>query len=69
MRVTDIERKITVSVQKQTEKSRRQFFAVRQMVAVPAHQGRVAGVFKQKLQRRRFDVAVAKDHVVLASAS
>jgi hypothetical protein len=39
---------------------RRQFFAVRQMVAVPAAQGGVAGVFKKKLQRRRFDVAVAK---------
>ena len=45
---------------------RRQFFAVRQMVAVPAHQGRVAGVFKQEFQRRRFDVAVAKDHVGFA---
>src|ERR1035441_7416368 len=43
--------------------SRRQFFAVRQMVAVPADQGVVAGVFKKKLQRRRFDVAVAKNHV------
>ena len=30
---------------------------------LPARQGRVAGVFKQKFQRRRFDVAVAKDHV------
>jgi len=47
-------------------KSRRQFFAVRQMVAIPAHQGGVAGVFKKKLQRRRFDVAVAKDHVGFA---
>ena len=33
------------------------------MVAIPATQRRVAGVFKQKFQRRRFDVAVAKDHV------
>ena len=31
------------------------------MVAVPTHQGSVAGVFKEKFQRRRFDVAVAKD--------
>src|ERR1039458_3621231 len=44
----------------------RQFFAVRQMVAVPARQGCVAGVFKQKWQRRRFDVAGAKDHVGFA---
>jgi hypothetical protein len=48
-------------------KLRREFFAVRQMVAVPAAQGFVAGVFKQKLQRRRFDVAVAKDHVGVAN--
>ena len=33
------------------------------MVAVPADQGDIAGVFKKKLQRRRFDVAVAKHHV------
>jgi len=33
------------------------------MVAVPADQSGVAGVFKKKLQRRRFDVAVAKHHV------
>ena len=45
---------------------RRQFFAVRQIVAVPANQGVVAGVFKEKFQRRRFDVAVAKDHVGFA---
>ena len=44
----------------------RQSFSVRQMVAIPAHQGRVAGIFKQKSQRRRFDVAVAKDHVGFA---
>jgi hypothetical protein len=36
------------------------------MVAVPARQGRVAGVGKQKWQRRRFDVAVAKHHVGFA---
>jgi hypothetical protein len=36
------------------------------MVAVPAGQGVVAGVFKKKLQRRRFDVAVAKYHVGFA---
>jgi len=36
------------------------------MVAVPADQSGVAGVFKKKLQRWRFDVAVAKDHVGFA---
>jgi hypothetical protein len=41
-------------------KLQRQFFAMRQMVAIPANQSRVAGVFKQELQRWRFDVAVAK---------
>jgi hypothetical protein len=45
---------------------RRKFFAVRQMVAFPAGQGGVAGVFKKKLQRRRLDVAVAKYHVGFA---
>lgn len=40
-----------------------QIFAVRQMVAVPPNKRRVAGVFKQKWQRRRFGMAVAKDHV------
>ena len=44
----------------------RKFFAVRQVVAVPAGQGGVAGVGKKKWQRRRFDVAVAKDHVGFA---
>src|ERR1019366_2695093 len=33
------------------------------MVAVPAAQGFVAGVREKKFQRRRFHVAVAKDHV------
>jgi hypothetical protein len=46
---------------------RRKFFAVRLAVAVPAGQGGVAGVGKKKGQRRRFDVAVAKDHVGFAS--
>ena len=46
--------------------SRWQFFTVRQVVAVPADQSGVAGVFKKKLQRRRFDVAVAKHHVEFA---
>ena len=41
----------------------RQFFAVGLMVAIPADQGGVAGVGKKKLQRRRFDMAVAKDHI------
>src|SRR5271170_7612479 len=44
----------------------RKFFTVRLVVAVPAGQGGVAGVFKKKLQRRRFDVAVAKYHVGFA---
>ena len=39
---------------------------MRQMVAVPAAQGVVAGVGEKKLQRRRFNVAVAKDHVGFA---
>ena len=30
---------------------------------LPARQGRVAGVGEEKWPRRRFDVAVAKDHV------
>jgi hypothetical protein len=40
---------------------------VRLAVAVPAGQGGVAGVGKKKWQRRRFDVAVAKDHVGFAN--
>jgi hypothetical protein len=48
-------------------KSRRKFFAVRLVVAVPAGQGGGAGVGKKKWQRRRFDVAVAKDHVGFAN--
>jgi hypothetical protein len=36
------------------------------VVAVPAGQGGVAGVGKKKWQRRRFDVAVAKNHVGFA---
>jgi hypothetical protein len=43
--------------------SRREFFTMRQMVAVPADQSRVVGGSQKKFQRRRFDVAVAKDHV------
>ena len=46
--------------------SRREFFPVRQMVAIPAAQGGVAGVGKKKLQRRRFDVTVAKHQVGFA---
>ncbi len=45
---------------------RRQFFAVRLVVAVPADQGGVTGIFKKKSQRRRFDMAVAKHHVGFA---
>jgi hypothetical protein len=39
---------------------RRQFFAVWEMVAVPAYQGNVVGVFKQRLQRWRFDMSAGK---------
>ncbi len=45
---------------------RRKFVAVRLVIAVPAAQSFVAVVLKEKLQRRRFDVAVAKDHVGFA---
>ena len=48
------------------EKLRRQFFAVRQMVTIPAAQGFIPRVFKKKFQRWRFDVAVAKNHVGVA---
>ena len=41
-------------------------FAVGLVVAVPAAQGGIAGVGKQKLQRWRFNVAVAKHHVEFA---
>ncbi len=44
---------------------RGQPFAVGLVVAVPTAQGGVAGVGKKKLQRRRFNVAVAKHHVGL----
>jgi phosphoglycolate phosphatase len=43
--------------------SRRKFFAMRQVVTVPRAQGFITGVFKKKLQRRRFNVAVAKQHL------
>jgi len=51
---------------------RSQQFAVGQVVdgrlqRLPAAKGGVAGVGKQKGQPRRFHVAVAKDHVSLAS--
>jgi hypothetical protein len=46
--------------------SRRQFFAMRLVVAVPAAQGFVAGVGKKILQRGRFHMAVAKHHVRFA---
>ena len=46
---------------------RRQAFAVGLVVPVPAAQGGVAGVGEKKWQRRRFNVAVAKDHVGFAS--
>jgi hypothetical protein len=39
------------------------------VVAVPAAQGGVAGVGEKKGQRRRFNVAVAKDYVGLALAT
>jgi len=47
-------------------KSRSQAFAMGQVVTVPAAQGGVAGVGEKKWQRRRFNVAVAKDHVGFA---
>jgi hypothetical protein len=40
---------------------------MRQMVAVPPDQGGGAGVCKQKFQRQRFDVTVAKNHVGFAN--
>ena len=43
--------------------SRREFFTMRQMVAVPADQSRVVGGSQKKFQHRRFDVVIAKDHV------
>jgi hypothetical protein len=46
-------------------KSRSQTFAVGLVVAVPAAQGGGAGVGEKKWQRRRFNVAVAKDRVAL----
>ena len=45
------------------------FFSVRQVVTIPPNQGSGADVFKQKFQRRRFDVAVAKDHARFAMVS
>jgi hypothetical protein len=42
-------------------------FAMGLVVAVPTAQGGVAGVGKKKLQRRRFNMAVAKCHVGFAS--
>ena len=63
-----------VALSLKLETSRRQFFPVWQKIGgrlqrLPARQGRVAGVCKQKWQRRRFDVAVAKDHVGFASVA
>ena len=53
------------SITGMAENSRRELFAVRLVVTVPAAQCLVAGVFKQKFQRWRFDVPVAKGHVRL----
>jgi hypothetical protein len=33
------------------------------VVSIPAHQSGIVGAFKQKLQPRGFDVAIAKGHV------
>jgi len=33
------------------------------VVSIPAHQSGILGAFKQKLQGRGFDVAIAKGHV------
>jgi len=41
---------------------------MRQMVTVPANQSGVAGVIEKKLQRWRFNMAVAKDHVGLVAS-
>ena len=41
----------------------RQFFAMRLVVAIPAGQGGVIGVGEKELQRRRFNVAIAKNHI------
>jgi hypothetical protein len=46
-------------------KSRGQPVGVGLVIAIPTAQGGGAGVGKKKLQRRRFNVAVAKDHVGL----
>jgi hypothetical protein len=35
---------------------------------LPAHQGRVAGVFKKKMQRRRIDVTAANPNGIVASS-
>lgn len=45
---------------------RRKFFAMRLVIAIQTNQRRVARIFKEKFQRWRFDVAVAKDHVGVA---
>jgi len=44
-------------------------FAVGLVVTVPAAQGGVAGVGEKKWQRRRFNVAIAKDDVGFALVS
>ena len=49
--------------QPRSEASRSQAFVVGLVVAVPAAEGGVAGVGKQKGQRRRFNGAIAKDPV------
>jgi hypothetical protein len=45
----------------------RQPFSMRQMIAVPANQSRVAGVGEKKWRRRRFNVAAAKYHAGFAN--
>jgi hypothetical protein len=51
---------------KQIPKSRRQPFAMRQMVTVPTAQGSIAGIGEKIFQRRRFDVAIAEGHIGFA---
>ena len=40
-----------------------QLLAVRQVVAIPPDQSRIARVLKKELQRRRFNMSIAEDHI------
>jgi hypothetical protein len=39
------------------------------MIAVPVHQGHIAGIFKKKVERRRFNMAIAENRVAFADGS